>query len=202
MTPPHTATLRPPQRFSRLGLLHEVRLKVLATRLSRVLDRSFSVVRRAHGRNAVHVLGRARWVLDPAVGIYRRLRGHEWPLRPMSSRDSTVPMMRSASDFSNQSTSGRCQHNSGSPGVEREKPFEIFHLGECIGRYCADLMVAKTLIVYLKSGPLLDPEAIPQLLNYLNVTGLPLGLVLFFGPRPKVKRVIRDSTREYPIISG
>ena len=52
-----------------------------------------------------------------------------------------------------------------------------------------------------QDGPLLDPEAIPQLLNYLNVTGLPLGLVLFFGPKPKVRRVIRDSTRQYPIMS-
>jgi GxxExxY protein len=86
--------------------------------------------------------------------------------------------------------------------VDREVPFELFHLGECIGRYRADLIVEKTLIVEVKSGPLLDPEAIPQLLNYLNVTRLPLGLALFFGPKPKVKRVIRDSTREYPIISG
>jgi len=29
-----------------------------------------------------------------------------------------------------------------------------------------------------------------------------LRLVLHFGPKPKVKRVIRDNTREYPIISG
>jgi GxxExxY protein len=87
-------------------------------------------------------------------------------------------------------------------GVEREKRFKIFHLGECIGRYCADLIVEKTLIVEVKSGPLLDAEAIPQLLNYLNVTRLSLGLVLFFGPKPKVKRVIRDTAREYPIIAG
>ena len=29
-----------------------------------------------------------------------------------------------------------------------------------------------------------------------------LRLVLHFGPKPKAKRVIRDNTREYPIISG
>ena len=29
-----------------------------------------------------------------------------------------------------------------------------------------------------------------------------LGLVLHFGPKAKVKRVLRDNTREYPIISG
>ena len=29
-----------------------------------------------------------------------------------------------------------------------------------------------------------------------------LGLVLYVGPKQKVKRVIRDRTREYPIIEG
>ena len=69
-------------------------------------------------------------------------------------------------------------------------------------RYRADLIVQRTLIVEVKTGPTLGPDAIPQLLNYLTVTKLPLGLVLHFGPKPKVKRVIRDNTREYPIISG
>lgn len=87
-------------------------------------------------------------------------------------------------------------------GVQREVPFELYHLGEWIGRYRADLIVEQKLIVEVKTGPLLDPSAIAQLLNYLNVTKLPLGLVLYFGPKPKVKRVIRDSKREYPIIEG
>jgi GxxExxY protein len=86
-------------------------------------------------------------------------------------------------------------------GVQREVPFELFHLGEWIGRYRADLIVERTLIVEVKRGALLDPEAIPQLLNYLNVTRLSLGLMLFFGPKPKVRRLIRDSSREYPVIS-
>src|ERR1051325_3334803 len=83
--------------------------------------------------------------------------------------------------------------------VQSEVPFELFHLGECVGRYQADLVVERTLIVEVKTGPTLDSHAIPQLLNYLNVTKLPLGLVLFFGPLPKVRRVIRDDRREYPI---
>ena len=54
----------------------------------------------------------------------------------------------------------------------------------------------------LRRGPMIGVSArTSQLLNYLNVTRLPLGLVLFFGPQPKVKRVIRDSTREFPIRS-
>lgn len=85
--------------------------------------------------------------------------------------------------------------------VQSEVPFDLFHLGEWVGHYRADLIVERTLIVEVKTGPSLDPQAIPQLLNYLNVTKLPLGLVLFFGPNPKVRRVIRDSSREYPVLA-
>jgi len=83
--------------------------------------------------------------------------------------------------------------------VQSEVPCELVHLGERVGRYQADLIVERTLIVEVKTGPALASHAIPQLLNYLNVTKLPLGLVLFFGPSPKVRRVIRDDRREYPI---
>jgi len=83
--------------------------------------------------------------------------------------------------------------------IETEVPFELIHLGECVGRYRADLIVEQRLIVEVKTGPTLDPTAVHQLLNYLHVTKLPLGLVLFFGPRPKVKRLIRDDSREYPV---
>src|SRR5256885_7972466 len=37
--------------------------------------------------------------------------------------------------------------------VELEVPFELFYLGERIGRYCADLVVERTLIVEVKTGP-------------------------------------------------
>ena len=38
----------------------------------------------------------------------------------------------------------------------------------------------------LRRGPMMGVSArTSQLLNYLNVTRLPLGLVLFFGPQPK-----------------
>jgi len=84
--------------------------------------------------------------------------------------------------------------------IQTEVAFELFHLGEPVGRYRADLIVEEQLIVEIKTGTALDPSAIAQLLNYLNVTKLPLGLVLFFGPKPKVKRIIRDDTREYPVI--
>ncbi len=43
-------------------------------------------------------------------------------------------------------------------GVEREVPFELFHLSESIGRYRADLIVEKKLIVEVKRAPRSIPK--------------------------------------------
>jgi GxxExxY protein len=74
--------------------------------------------------------------------------------------------------------------------VAQEVPFEIIHRGCSIGTYRADVIVEGKVIVEIKSGPALAPEARKQLLNYLQCAQLPLGLLLNFGPRPEVKRVI------------
>jgi GxxExxY protein len=69
--------------------------------------------------------------------------------------------------------------------VEKEVAFELFHLGEWIGRYRAELIVQQQLIVEVKTGPSLDSHAIPQLLNYLNVTKLPSVSGCTLDPSPK-----------------
>ena len=50
--------------------------------------------------------------------------------------------------------------------VQREVPFELFHLGEWIGRYRADLIVERTLIVEVKTGTTLDRAAIAHTRQY------------------------------------
>jgi len=47
---------------------------------------------------------------------------------------------------------------------------ELLHLGELTGRYRADVIVECTLIGEVKTAPTLDPQAIPQLITYSNVT--------------------------------
>jgi len=86
---------------------------------------------------------------------------------------------------------------------EREVPFTLYHRGVPIGLYRADLIVESTVIVEVKTGLLLDPGVIPQTLNYLKASGLSVGLVVYFGPSVKVKRVtnflapsIRPGSRE------
>jgi GxxExxY protein len=50
--------------------------------------------------------------------------------------------------------------------VEQEVKYELFHLGEPVGCYKADMVVDSRVIVETKTGLLLDPLAPVQLLNY------------------------------------
>jgi GxxExxY protein len=79
--------------------------------------------------------------------------------------------------------------------VAQEVPFELMYRGVSVGFYRADLIVASTVIVEAKTGLLLDPVAPAQLLNYLKAARLEVGLVLHFGPRTQIKRVIASRGR-------
>ena len=74
--------------------------------------------------------------------------------------------------------------------VKQEVPYELTYRGALIGRYCADLVVDSLVIVETKTGLLPDPIGVPQALNYLRASGLPIALVAHFGPRVEVKRVV------------
>ena len=67
--------------------------------------------------------------------------------------------------------------------VEQEVKYELFHFGEPVGCYKADMVVDSRVIVETKTGLILDPLAQVQFLNYLCAAQLPLGLVIYFGPR-------------------
>ena len=62
--------------------------------------------------------------------------------------------------------------------------------GEQIGDFRADLIVANTVIVELKAARALEPSHEAQLLNYLRASDLEVGLLLNFGPVPKIKRMV------------
>jgi len=67
--------------------------------------------------------------------------------------------------------------------VETEQPFEVIFRGKSIGRYYADLVVGKTVIVELKCCESLVREHQAQLFNYLKVSQLPIGLLVNFRHR-------------------
>ncbi len=67
--------------------------------------------------------------------------------------------------------------------IEPEKRFEVIFRGQKIGLYIADLIVEDTVIVELKCCEQLLPEHQAQLINYLKVSGVSVGLLINFGKR-------------------
>ena len=74
--------------------------------------------------------------------------------------------------------------------VQEEVPFQLFHRGVRVGLYKADHVVEGQVNIEVKAGAHLDPHAMPQLINHLSASKLPVGLLLYFGPRPLVKRAV------------
>lgn len=78
--------------------------------------------------------------------------------------------------------------------VEKEKLFDVLFRNEVVGRYQADLVVEKTVIVELKCCESLIGEHQAQLINYLKVSGLPVGLLVNFHKKKlEWKRLLRPS---------
>ncbi len=85
--------------------------------------------------------------------------------------------------------------------VETEQSFEVVFRERIIGRYRADLIVEKKVIVELKCCECLIHEHQAQLFNYLKVSNLPVGLLVNFKRRKlEYKRLhgaeIRDELEE------
>ena len=64
--------------------------------------------------------------------------------------------------------------------VEMEKRFEVSFQGHVVGEFLADLCVEGIVILELKSVSQLNSEHEAQLLNYLSVSGCPVGYLLNF----------------------
>ena len=54
------------------------------------------------------------------------------------------------------------------------------------------------MLVELKAVSAIDPAFEAQVLNYLRATGIEVGLLLNFGPKPELKRFILDNVRKNP----
>ena len=74
-------------------------------------------------------------------------------------------------------------------------PIEVFYDNHIVGNYTADILVEELVIVELKAIETLAPIHETILVNYLKGTGLEVGLLLNFGPKPQYKR--RVLTNEY-----
>lgn len=74
--------------------------------------------------------------------------------------------------------------------VAREVPVDVRYGSDIVGCYRADVVVESAVLVEIKAGRLLDPEAERQLLNYLRGSTIEVGLLLHFGPKPVFRRMI------------
>ena len=70
--------------------------------------------------------------------------------------------------------------------VQSQKPIKVLFRGKPVGDFYADLLVEKKVVVELKSVKALVPEHEAQTINYLNATGIQVGLLINFG-RPKLE---------------
>src|SRR5205085_1134121 len=68
----------------------------------------------------------------------------------------------------------------------------VYYERELGGEYYADVLVSDCVILELKAIERLCEEHHAQLLNYLKATGIEVGLLLNFGPKPEFKRKILD----------
>ena len=84
--------------------------------------------------------------------------------------------------------------NAGIP-YEREKRFTVTYRNVEIGCYIADLVIDKRLIVEAKAVDSLAIAHSVQLVNYLAISKIDLGLLLNFGPR---KLEFKTKTRLHP----
>ena len=79
--------------------------------------------------------------------------------------------------------------------VSNEAPFDVWYRGDRVGEYRADLVVGGTLTVECKAVDRLLKVHEAQVINYLHISGLPIGLLLNFGPATQVRRLTRGSPR-------
>jgi GxxExxY protein len=72
----------------------------------------------------------------------------------------------------------------------------VFFRDRLIGDFIADILVEEKVILELKAVSELTPAHEAQLLNYLKATTIEIGLLLNFGPKPKVKRMAFANDRK------
>ncbi len=73
---------------------------------------------------------------------------------------------------------------------EKQKPIKVFYKGYCVGKYFADILADRKIIIELKANEVISSANELQLVNYLKATDAEVGLLLNFGQKPEFKRKI------------
>ena len=80
--------------------------------------------------------------------------------------------------------------------VQSQVPIPVTFRGRRVGDFYADLLVDEKVLVELKAVRAIVPEHQAQIINYLNATGIEVGLLINFGnPKLELKRFTRSRER-------
>lgn len=74
--------------------------------------------------------------------------------------------------------------------VEREAALSVAFEGQVVGEFRADLIVDRQVLVEVKAVEHIIAPHEAQVINYVRASGLPVGLLLNFGPRPSYRRFV------------
>ncbi len=72
--------------------------------------------------------------------------------------------------------------------AEPQSKVDVYYSGEIVGDYYADIIVEEEVVIELKAVENLNKIHEIQLVNYLNATGIEIGLLINFGSKVEVKR--------------
>ncbi len=70
--------------------------------------------------------------------------------------------------------------------VRSQVPLQVKFRGVIVGDYYADLLVEEKVLIALKAVTQIHPDHKAQIINYLNATGIDVGLLINFG-NPKLE---------------
>jgi GxxExxY protein len=76
----------------------------------------------------------------------------------------------------------------------------VWFRGSEVGHFQADILVEQCVLLELKAARALESAHRAQLLNYLRATEIEVGLLLNFGEKPEVKRLIFDNSKKKAVI--
>ena len=72
----------------------------------------------------------------------------------------------------------------------------VLFRGATVGDFKADLVVNNCLILELKAADAIVRAHEAQLLNYLRASSIEIGLILNFGPKPELRRLVYENSRK------
>jgi len=83
--------------------------------------------------------------------------------------------------------------------TDSQKVFPVFYLGEKIDEYIPDLLVEGRVIVDAKAVDQINDLHRSQMINYLRITKIPVGLIMNFSkPELEWERIVLETAKSTP----